>query len=363
MSMALEAAARGLYTAHPNPRVGCVLARDGQVLASGWHAVTGGPHAEIEALRAAGAAARGATAYVTLEPCSHHGRTPPCADALIEAGVARVVMAMRDPNVRVDGSGRSRLEAAGVAVECGLMQAVAEELNAGFLMRMRAGRPWLRVKTAISLDGRTALRNGASQWISCAESRADVQAWRARSSGILTGIGTVLADDPQLTARVQEPPLTPLRVVVDTHWRTPPGSRILGQPASSLVAGGEGTAVPATLAATGVRCLPLPLHRGQVDLRALMRELARLEVNELQVEAGPVLCGALLRAGLVDELLVYLAPVLLGEEAPGPFALGVLESMQQRTQLEIMDSRRIGADVRLRLRPRPAQRGNDGAEE
>jgi diaminohydroxyphosphoribosylaminopyrimidine deaminase/5-amino-6-(5-phosphoribosylamino)uracil reductase len=173
----------------------------------------------------------------------------------------------------------------------------------------------------------------------------------------------VLADDPQLTARVQEPPLTPLRVVVDTHWRTPPGSRILGQPASSLVAGGEGTAVPATLAATGVRCLPLPLHRGQVDLRALMRELARLEVNELQVEAGPVLCGALLRAGLVDELLVYLAPVLLGEEAPGPFALGVLESMQQRTQLEIMDSRRIGADVRLRLRPRPAQRGTDGAEE
>ncbi len=352
MARALELAAKGLYSAHPNPRVGCVLAKDDHVVATGWHAFTGGPHAETMALQAAGAAARGATAYVTLEPCNHQGNTPPCVDALIAAGIQRVVIPLQDPNPRVNGAGRRRLEAAGVAVESGLMAAEAEDLNAGFLMRMRAGRPWMRVKIALSLDGRTALKNGDSQWISGAASRRDVQTWRARSSAILTGIGTVLADDPAMTARVEEPPLRPLRVIVDTHWRTPPRSRILQQPSSALIAGGQDTAVPPALLATGVRCLPLPLVAGEVDLQALLRALADLGMNEVQVEAGARLCGALLQAGLVDEILLYQAPVLLGEGGPGPFAMGVLESMQQRTQLELLHSCQLGDDLRLRLRPR-----------
>lgn len=351
MSLALELAARGLFTAHPNPRVGCVIAREGRIVATGWHAATGGPHAEIVALDEAGPAARGATAYVTLEPCNHHGQTPPCVDALLEAGIQRVVMAMQDPNSRVNGAGQRRLEAAGVTVECGLMADAAEKLNAGFLMRMRSARPWVRVKIATSLDGRTALQNGESRWISGAASRVDVQTWRARSSAILTGIGTVLADDPSMTARVQEPPLMPLRVIVDTHWRTPAHSRILSDPSSALIAGSRDETMPSVLLRTGVRCIGLPQSAGRVDLHALMRHLAALEVNEVQVEAGAQLCGALLKAGLVDEILLYLAPVLLGEGGPGPFSLGVLESMQERAQLEVLESCKMGDDVRLRLRP------------
>jgi len=352
MSLALELARKGLYSAHPNPRVGCVIAVDHRIVATGWHAATGGPHAEIVALKSAGAAARGATAYVTLEPCSHYGHTPPCVDALLEAGIRRVVIAMQDPNTRVNGEGRRRLQAGGVVVECGLMAEAAEELNAGFLMRMRAGRPWVRVKIAASLDGRTALQNGESHWISCEASRQDVQAWRARSSAILTGIGTVLADDPAMTARVEEPPLRPLRVIADTHWRTPPNSRILLQPSSAIVAGGKDMEIPSDLRATGVRCLPLPLLAGHVDLHALLHTLSDLEINELQVEAGARLCGALLRGGLVDEILFYQAPVLLGEGGPGPFAIGVLESMQDKTQFEMLESCRIGEDLRMRLRPK-----------
>jgi len=351
MSLALELASRGMFTAHPNPRVGCVIAREGQIIATGWHAQTGGPHAEIVALASAGAAAKAATAYVTLEPCNHLGRTPPCVDALLEAGIRRVVMAIQDPNSRVNGAGRRRLEAAGVAVECGLMAEAAERLNAGFLMRMRAGRPWVRVKVATSLDGRTALQSGESRWISCADSRQDVQAWRARSSAILTGVGTVLADDPAMTARVQEQPLLPLRVIADTHWRTPPNSRILSDASSALIAGSGDEAIPPALLVTGVRCLGLRQSEGRVDLHALMRHLAKIEINELQVEAGADLCGSLLKAGLVDEILVYLAPVLLGEGGPGPFKLGVLESMQQRTQLQLLEHCKMGDDVRLRLRP------------
>lgn len=354
MSLALDLAAKGMYTAHPNPRVGCVIARGEQVVGTGWHAVTGGPHAEIVALEAAGVAARGATAYITLEPCNHHGQTPPCVDALLEAGIQRVVMAMQDPNYLVNGSGQRRLKAAGVTVDCGLMAEAAEKLNAGFVMRMRYGRPWVRVKIASSLDGRTALQNGKSQWISCDASRLDVQNWRARSSAILTGIGTILADDPVMTARVQEPPLLPLRVIVDTHWRTPPRSRILRHPPSALVAGSRDVAIPPALLETGAQCLSLPQLSGRVDLLALMRALGDKEINELQVEAGATLCGGLLKAGLVDEILLYVAPVLLGEGGPGPFALGVLESMRQRTQLELLESRQLGDDLRLRLRPRTA---------
>jgi diaminohydroxyphosphoribosylaminopyrimidine deaminase/5-amino-6-(5-phosphoribosylamino)uracil reductase len=351
MALALRLAARGLFTTRPNPRVGCVIAGESRVIATGWHEFAGGPHAEAVALERAGAAARGASVYVTLEPCSHHGRTPPCADALVRAGVGRVVIAAADPNRAVNGAGRKRLEAAGIMVESGLLAQAAEELNAGFLMRMRAGRPWVRVKLAISLDGRTGLRRGASRWISSEASRRDVQDWRARSCALLTGVGTVRADDPALTARIGEPPLRPLRVVLDTRWQTPPGSRLLDQPASALIAGSREVPVPDALAATGVRCLPLPELAGRVDPLALLQALAAEEINEVQVEAGATLSGALLRAGLVDEILLYQAPILLGEGGPGPFTLGELESMDERTHLEVLETCHIGADLRYRLRP------------
>jgi len=351
MAAALRLARKGLYTTDPNPRVGCVIA-DGQgILGRGWHEYAGGPHAEIAALHDAGGAVRGHTAYVTLEPCAHHGRTPPCADALLEAGIARVIIASEDPNPSVDGGGLERLRQAGVAVETGLMAAEAEVLNAGFLMRMRAGRPWLRIKSAISLDGRTALRSGDSKWISSDDSRRDVQRWRARSSAILTGIETVLADDPAMTARVDEAVRQPLRVIADSTWRTPPHSRILADPETSLLAGDRGAAVPGKLQACGVECLRLPAQASGVDLAALMSALADREINEVQVEAGARLCGALLRAGLVDELLIYQAPVLLGDGGPGPFALGPLESMQERTHLKVLETTRFGDDLRIRLQP------------
>lgn len=356
MALALRLAEKGVRTTHPNPRVGCVITQGERIIGQGWHEFAGGPHAEVVALQSAGGSkTRGSTAYVTLEPCSHHGRTPPCVDALLQAGVARVVIATLDPHPVVNGSGRQCLEQAGVRVECGLMAQAAEELNAGFLQRVRKGRPWVRVKIATSLDGRTALRNGDSKWISGDDSRRDVQFWRARSSAILTGIGTVLADDPALTARVPEPPLQPLRVIVDTHWRTPPASRVLMQPATALIAGSELEPVPQALRDSGARCLPLPLAGERVDLLSLLQGLAGLEINEIQVEAGARLCGALLQASLVDEILWYQAPVLLGEGGPGPFALGVLESMQDRTHLEVLESCQVGGDLRLRLRPRSQQ--------
>ena len=365
MALALTLAARGMNSTRPNPRVGCVLARDGRVLASGWHVSAGSAHAEVVALESAGGGAQGATAYVTLEPCSHHGRTPPCVDALLAAGVSRVVCAMEDPNVAVNGgvsgAGRRRLQQAGVQVDCGLMATAAEELNAGFLMRMRSGRPWVRVKLASSLDGRTALSNGVSQWISSEASRADVQHWRARSCAILTGIGTVLADDPALTARVneaaKESTLQPLRVVADTHWRTPPRSRVMLEPASTVIAGSQEHAIPSALSASGVECLALPEVDGRIDLHALLRALAVREINEVQVEAGADLCGALLKAALVDEIVLYQAPVLLGEGGPGLFNLGVIECMRDRTHLRVMETCYFGVDMRLRLRPIADQPG------
>jgi len=357
MALALTLAARGINSTRPNPRVGCVLARDGRVLATGWHVAAGSAHAEVVALESAGGDGQGATAYVTLEPCSHHGRTPPCVDALLAAGVNRVVCAMEDPNIRVNGAGRRRLQQAGVQVDCGLMATAAEELNAGFLMRMRSGRPWVRVKLASSLDGRTALSNGVSQWISSEASRADVQLWRARSCAILTGIGTVLADDPALTVRVKESTLQPMRVVADTHWRMPPSSRVLREPASVVIAGSQEHAIPAALVASGVECLALPEVDGRIDLHALLRALAVREINEVQVEAGADLCGALLKATLVDEIVLYQAPVLLGEGGPGLFNLGVLESMRDRTHLRVVETCYFGVDMRLRLRPIADQPG------
>ena len=352
MAEALRLAALGLNSTHPNPRVGCVIARDEKFIASGWHVAAGGPHAEIHALQAATSDVRGATAYVTLEPCSHHGRTPPCCDALIGAGIARVVIATQDPNALVNGDGVRRLESAGILVESGLMEREVEELNAGFMMRMRSRRPWIRVKLASSLDGRTALRNGQSKWISGEESRQDVQAWRARSSAILTGIGTVLADDPEMTVRIRDTVRQPLRIIVDSRWRTPPDSRILRDKSTAMVVGGMDIEIPGELAATGVRCLPLPLEKGRVDLAALMTTLASEGINEVQVEAGSKLCGALLNAGIVDEILLYQAPLLLGEGGPGLFALGTLESVQDGTHLELLESCSFGRDMRLRFRVR-----------
>jgi diaminohydroxyphosphoribosylaminopyrimidine deaminase/5-amino-6-(5-phosphoribosylamino)uracil reductase len=351
MARALQLARRGLYTTDPNPRVGCVIADGDRLVGQGWHAFAGGPHAEIAALNDAAGSVRGMTAYVTLEPCAHHGRTPPCADALLEAGIGRVVVAVEDPSPQVAGDGLRRLREAGVTVESGLLAAQAEELNPGFLKRARTGRPWLRVKTAVSLDGRTGLAGGESQWITGEDARRDVQRWRARSSAILTGIGTVLADDPSLDARVDDEVRQPLRVVVDSRWRTPPGSRVLRDPAQAWIVGGERNAATDTLEAAGVRCTSRPGLDGQVDAEGLLDALGAAELNEVQVEAGSLLCGALLRGGLVDEVLLYLAPVLLGDGGPGPFAFGPLESMTERTHLELRETTHIGRDLRLRLAP------------
>jgi diaminohydroxyphosphoribosylaminopyrimidine deaminase/5-amino-6-(5-phosphoribosylamino)uracil reductase len=351
MATALRLARKGMFTTDPNPRVGCVIADGANVAGLGWHQEAGGPHAEIAALRDAGESARGKTAYITLEPCSHHGRTAPCTDALLAAGIERVVFASGDPNPDVNGTGMLRLQSGGVQVESGLMSDEAEALNAGFMMRMRKGRPWVRIKSAISIDGKTALHNGQSKWISSAASRLDVQRWRARSSAILTGIGTVLADDPRMDARVGQAVKQPVRVIADSSWRTPPDSRILAGPGAPLIAGDSSLPIPGALEASGAQCLRLPSKNGMVDLPALLAALAGLEINEVQVEAGARLCGALLRECLVDEILIYQAPLLLGEGGPGPFAFGPLESMTQRTHLKLLETSQLGDDLRIRLKP------------
>jgi len=353
MARALQLARHGLNTTDPNPRVGCVIADGEHLVSEGWHEFAGGQHAEIAALNGAAEPVRGMTAYVTLEPCAHHGRTPPCAQALLEAGIGRVVAALEDPHPQVAGAGLRQLREAGVAVETGLLAAEAEALNAGFLKRARTGRPWLRVKSAVSLDGRTGLAGGESQWITGEDARADVQRWRARSSAILTGIGTVLADDPSLDARVGGAVQQPLRVVVDSRWRTPPDSKVLRDPAAAWIVGGEANDAMRALAKAGVKCSSLPGDNGGVDLAGLLDALGEAGLNEVQVEAGSRLCGALLGAGLVDEVLLYVAPVLLGDGGPGPFALGPLESMAQRTHFELLDTIHVGRDLRLRLRPLP----------
>ena len=365
MARALELAARGLYTTDPNPRVGCVLVKDGKVIGEGWHERVGEPHAEVHALQAAGAAARGATAYVTLEPCCHHGRTPPCSQALIAAGVARVVAAMPDPNPKVAGQGVAELARAGIEVATGLMPGEAERLNPGFISRMTRGRPYVRVKLAASLDGRTALAAGESKWITGEAARADVQRLRARSSAVLTGVGTVLADDPSLTVRdieigevpgqpgvaaggvpaaVRQPP----RGVVDGNLSMPADARMLSLPGKTLVVTAADDADYAEpLLAAGAEVMVLTAGPGQVDLPLLMQDLAAREVNELLVEAGATVCGALLQAGLVDELILYLAPHLLGGSARGMFNFPGLASMADRIGLDILDIRAVGRDWRI----------------
>jgi diaminohydroxyphosphoribosylaminopyrimidine deaminase/5-amino-6-(5-phosphoribosylamino)uracil reductase len=349
MARALRLARRGLCTTDPNPRVGCVIADGDRIVGQGWHEAAGGAHAEIAALNDAAEPVRGMTAYVTLEPCSFHGRTPPCTDALIDAGIARVVVPAEDPNERVAGSGLQKLRDAGIRVDSGLMVLQAGELNPGFLKRMKTGRPWVRVKNAVSLDGRIGLQNGDSKWITGDAARADVQRWRARSSAILTGIGTVLADDPEMKARVTGAVKQPLRVVADSHWRIPRTAKLLEDAGSVLVAG-RGDA-PRDLLGSGAQCVSCETTEAGIDLEFLLDDLGRRELNEVQVEAGSRLCGSLLARGLVDEILLYMAPVMLGDGGPGPFSFGPLDSMTDRAHFSLLETVRVGDDTRLRLKP------------
>lgn len=375
MAHALELADHGRFTADPNPRVGCVIVRDGHEVGTGLHWQAGEAHAEVNALQVAGEQARGATVYVTLEPCSHHGRTPPCTEALIRAGVERVVIAMQDPNPKVCGGGVQALEAAGVQVENGVLEAEARALNPGFVHRMEQGRPWVRVKLAASLDGRTAMASGESQWITDEAARRDVQLWRARAGAILTGSGTVVSDDPRMNVRMKPfdlaahagfpddpryhdlPSRQPLRVILDARLRTPPGSQILREGPVWILTGPDVVDSPTADALRGkgaeVRAVPLAeeLAEGGLDLGAVLAELARAEVNELHVESGPGLAGALARGGWVDEWLIYQAPLLMGSSAR-PLVEWPLARMSERAELEIVDSRWVGETLRLRAHPR-----------
>ncbi|MGB2902369.1 MAG: bifunctional diaminohydroxyphosphoribosylaminopyrimidine deaminase/5-amino-6-(5-phosphoribosylamino)uracil reductase RibD [Candidatus Dechloromonas phosphoritropha] len=352
MARALQLAERGLWTTAPNPRVGCVLARDDKIVGEGWHEKAGEPHAEVNALRMAGDQARGATAYVTLEPCSHHGRTPPCAEALIAAGITRVLAAMSDPNPLVAGQGLALLQAAGITTASGLLENEARELNIGFVSRMTRSRPWLRLKAAASLDGKTALNNGVSQWITGPEARRDGQRWRARACAILTGIGTVRDDDPQLSVRDVETSRQPLRVVVDSQLEIALTARVLQGGGALVVGAVENAEKMALLRSTGNFVEILPNSTGKVDLQALLDLLAQRGINEVHAEAGFKLNGSLLREGLVDELLLYLAPCLIGHAAGGLFNLPELTTLDDKHRLRIHDLRQIGEDIRLIARLR-----------
>ena len=356
MALALEIAEGGRYSTRPNPRVGCVLVREGSLVASGFHHHAGGPHAERAALAAAGSAARGCTAYVTLEPCCHHGRTPPCTEALIEAGVARVVYAARDPNPKVAGGGARALGGAGIPVVGEVLAAEARALNRGFFARHERGRPWLALKLGMSLDGRTALANGASQWITDAPARADVQRLRAESCAVMTGIGTVLADDPRLDVRDPRFDLggrPPLRVVLDAGLGLPLDARILGHDGACVV-------FTACTDATRIRALETAGARveqvgsdaaGALDLPAVLARLAALEVNELLVEAGPRLAASLLMHSLIDQLIVYLAPLVLGADSRAAFATQGLASLAEAERWHFVDCAPVGRDLRLLLEP------------
>ncbi|MCF6226754.1 MAG: bifunctional diaminohydroxyphosphoribosylaminopyrimidine deaminase/5-amino-6-(5-phosphoribosylamino)uracil reductase RibD [Xanthomonadales bacterium] len=355
MTTALELASRGVASCMPNPQVGCVLVREDKIVGRGWHQQTGGPHAEVFALEQAGDQARGATAYVSLEPCAHQGRTPACSKALITAGIKRVVVAMEDPYYEVSGRGIKQLKQAGISVECGLLAAEAGWQNRGFIHRCQHQRPWVRLKMAVSLDARTALKNGQSQWITSAPARADVQQLRARSGAILTGIGTVLADKPRMTLRLPDTNRQPLRIILDSHWQTPADAPILTAPGMVMIAGLAGTAAPEKLQAAcakyGHECLGLaPANKG-LDLIQLLDFLADQQINEVQIEAGAVLAGSFISAGLVDELVVYQAPKLMGNTAKAMLVLEELTSMEQVNNWQWQDVTQIGNDLRLTLIP------------
>jgi diaminohydroxyphosphoribosylaminopyrimidine deaminase / 5-amino-6-(5-phosphoribosylamino)uracil reductase len=350
MLRALELAQRAAYHATPNPRVGCVIVREGRVIGEGWTQPPGSNHAEIEALldaRRNGHDVRGTTVYVTLEPCSHFGRTPPCATALGEAHVARVIAAVEDPNPQVSGQGLDMLRASGVDVRCGLLADEAADVNVGFFARMTRGRPWVRLKIAASLDGKTALDNGVSQWITSEDARRDGHAWRARACAVLTGIGTVQADNPQLTVRLVETPRQPLRVLIDSRLDVDPSARIFEGEGKVLVACGTDDAVRRErLVARGAEVIHLPNENGKVDLAALMKHLAGRGINEVHVEAGFKLNGSLVSAGVVDELLVYLAPMLIGE-AQGMMHLPALSDLAHAQRLSFREVTQVGGDVRI----------------
>jgi diaminohydroxyphosphoribosylaminopyrimidine deaminase/5-amino-6-(5-phosphoribosylamino)uracil reductase len=382
MERALLLAARGLYTTDPNPRVGCVLVKDGQVVGEGWHERAGEAHAEVAALRAAGAAARGATAYVTLEPCSHHGRTPPCADALIAAGIRRVVCAAIDPNPQVAGAGIKRLEDAQIGVSVGLSEAGTRALNVGFFSRFERGRPWIRLKLAMSLDGRTAPAGGGRLWITGEAARADVQRWRARSTSILTGAGTVRVDDPRLDVRLDYGPWVrqPLRVVLDPALSCAPTAKVFRHGGALVFAAREAARRvegrdelwlrdrPAPEAgrddprpdapsprSPGLHVERVPAVGRRLDLAAVIARLTALQVNELWVECGPTLAGGFLAANFVDELVLYIAPVLLGADAAPLTALtGLSSGGHAAAAFDLIGTERFGADLRLILRPREA---------
>ncbi|VUS23781.1 bifunctional diaminohydroxyphosphoribosylaminopyrimidine deaminase/5-amino-6-(5-phosphoribosylamino)uracil reductase RibD [Klebsiella huaxiensis] len=358
MARALKLAARGRFTTHPNPNVGCVIVKDGEIVGEGFHYRAGEPHAEVHALRMAGEKAKGATAYVTLEPCSHHGRTPPCCEALIAAGVSRVVAAMQDPNPQVAGRGLYRLQQEGIDVSHGLMMNEAEALNKGFLKRMRTGFPYIQLKMGASLDGRTAMASGESQWITSPQARRDVQRLRAQSHAILTSSVTVLTDDPALTVRwdelnadtqalyPRENLRQPLRIVIDSQNRVTPQHRIVQQAGETLFAR---THEDARQWPENVRSLLVPEHNGHLDLVVLMMQLGKQQINSIWVEAGPTLAGALLQAGLVDELIVYIAPKLLGTDARGLCALPGLEKLEQAPHFKFNEIRHVGPDICLHL--------------
>lgn len=351
MAQALRLAEQGLYTTMPNPRVGCVIVKDGQIIGEGAHLKAGEPHAELYALRQAGAAAKGGTAYVTLEPCSHTGRTPPCSQALIDAGVVNVIAAMQDPNPKVAGSGLAHLQAHGITVASGLLQAQAEALNPGFIARMTRQQPFVRSKIAASLDGKTALSNGISQWITGEAARLDVQHWRARSCAILTGVGTVLADNPSMTVREIEVSRQPLKVVVDSQLQTPPNAKILQNGNTLIAFANRNPEKEAALLDAGAELLLIPSAQQNVCLTTLLSHLASREINEVFVEAGQCLNGALLAQQRIDELVLFYAPMLIGGDARNLFAMPALTAMQQAIHLNVLDVRQVGADIRVRAKP------------
>jgi diaminohydroxyphosphoribosylaminopyrimidine deaminase/5-amino-6-(5-phosphoribosylamino)uracil reductase len=348
MAYALRLAEKGLYSTTPNPRVGCVIANNGKIVGSGWHERAGQPHAEIIALNAAREAARGGVVYVTLEPCGHHGRTPPCTNSLIEGGIAKIIIAMADPNPLVSGRGCTLLQQAGIAVQTGLLSAEAHALNVGFVSRMLHKKPWIRLKVAASLDGKTALNNGTSQWITGEAARKDGHRWRARSCAIMTGIGTVKSDNPQLTVRHVQTSRQPKKVIVDSHLAIPLDARLLqGETVLIFTANSENQEKKAALEKMGMQVIVLPDAEGMVDLRKMMTTLADFGINEVLVEAGRSLSSALVNAGLVDEMIIYFAPHLIGDDAQGMIKLPELVNLEHKKTLVIQDLRMIGRDIRI----------------
>jgi len=343
MARALEIAGRGLFTTTPNPRVGCVLTQGERIVGEGWHEKAGGPHAEVVAIAQAGASAAGATAYVTLEPCNHQGRTPPCVDLILSKKIKRVVAAMLDPNPQA-AHGGEKLSAAGIAFEHGLMEVEAKELNIGFVSRMTRGRPWVRMKIAATLDGRTALANGKSKWITGPEARKDGHRWRARACAILTGIGTVKADDPRLTVRDVETSRQPLRIIVDSRLEIADTAKVLADGGALIFCGVH------RQRSLKAEILQIPNHVGKVDLPRMLKELSQRGVNELHVEAGFHLNGSLVREGCVDEFLIYLNPSLLGDAAQGMVDLPGFDDLEKRPKLKIHSLEKIGDDIRILAR-------------